>query len=250
MNNTMSTFGNLKLRLLNKLTESFAGESKNEVKDIIKTLKSNKVLAEMYLFYEDIENKYVPNKETATLFVEQVEKLLMERQSNIQDICNVLSEMVGDVETTSNELYECLDVLSEGNTLLNIETKVSSKQKLISFLMSNKPKQVEESLEHTSNMSLLNAVLVNNFNNKYSDFMNESEKEMFVKITSLSGKELENEITTLKEAISSKIDTILSESNDGDLSSKLSEVKNQLSETTNTKYEYYRLVQLKDGLEG
>jgi DNA-binding transcriptional regulator GbsR (MarR family) len=80
--------------------------------------------------------------------------------------------------------------------------------------------------------------------------MNESEKEMFVKITSLSGKELENEITTLKEAISSKIDTILSESNDGDLSSKLSEVKNQLSETTNTKYEYYRLVQLKDGLEG
>ena len=145
---------------------------------------------------------------------------------------------------------KCLDVLSEGNTLLNIETKVSSKQKLISFLMSNKPKHVEQSVEHTSNMSLLNAVLVNNFNNKYSDFMNESEKEMFVKISSLSGKELENEITTLKEAISSKIDTILSESNDGDLSSKLSEVKNQLSETANTKYEYYRLVQLKDGLEG
>lgn len=249
MNKEMSKFGNLKLRLLNRLTESFTSDNKKEVKDMIKLLKSNKVLAEMYLFYEDIENKYIPNKETATLFVEQVEKLLMERQSNINDICGVLSEAVGEVNVNPNELYDALDTLCEGNTLMNIESKVSAKQSLIKFLISNQPKTIEESVPHTENSTLLNAVLVNNFNNKFSDFMNENEKETFMKITSMTSSELDNEITTLKESISTKIDEMLSENNDSEFKSKLNDVKTQLSEMASTKYDYYRLIQLKDGFE-
>ena len=66
----MNKFGELKNKMLTKLTESYTKENKTEVKDILKTIKENKDFKEMYLFYEEIENKYIEDKETAKLYVE------------------------------------------------------------------------------------------------------------------------------------------------------------------------------------
>lgn len=245
----MSKFGNLKLRLLSKLTESFASNNKKEVRNILKSLKSDKVLAEMYLFYEDLENKTISNKETATLFVEQVEKLLTERFSLIGNQCDKLSSMVGEIDVPSNELYECLDVLSEQNTLMNIESKVSAKQKLISHLMSNKTSTIEENEDYTENENLLNTVLVNNFNTKFSDFMNENEKETFKKIVSMSNEDLQTQMVELKENLINKIEGMISENSDAELVNKLTDVKKQVVESNTNKYDYYRMLNLSEGFE-
>ena len=66
----MNKFGAIKTKLLSKLTESYAKENKAEIKDILTTIKENKEFKEMYLFYEEIENKYIDDKETAKLYVE------------------------------------------------------------------------------------------------------------------------------------------------------------------------------------
>ncbi len=67
----MSNFGNVKVKLLNKLTESYTSDNKSEVKEILKQIKSDKNLSEMYLFYEDVENKNISNSETANVFIKQ-----------------------------------------------------------------------------------------------------------------------------------------------------------------------------------
>ena len=72
----MNKFGIIKSKLLTKLTESYANENKAEIKDILTTIKENKDFKEMYLFYEEIENKYIDDKETAQLFVEGVINIL------------------------------------------------------------------------------------------------------------------------------------------------------------------------------
>ena len=52
----MTNFGELKTKLLTKLTESYTSNNKGEIKDLVNKLKSNKSLSEMYVFYENIEN--------------------------------------------------------------------------------------------------------------------------------------------------------------------------------------------------
>ena len=42
--------------------------------------------------------------------------------------------------------------------------------------------------------------------------------------------------------------SILSESKDGDLTGKLTKVKDEVNEMKSSKFNYYRLVQLKNGL--
>ena len=66
----MNKFGIIKSKLLTKLTESYANENKAEIKNVLTTIKENKNFKEMYLFYEEIENKYIEDKEIAKLYVE------------------------------------------------------------------------------------------------------------------------------------------------------------------------------------
>jgi hypothetical protein len=244
----MSNFGNVKMKLLNKLTESYTSDKKSEVKKILKQIKSDKNLSEMYMFYEDIENKNISNTESAKLFVEQVESLLIEKTKVIKESCKSLDKILGNVPIEKNEIYECLDVISEGNTLLNIEKKVESKMKLISHLTKEKTTQVAESSTHTDNQSLLNAVLVNNFNIKFVDFMNEDQKETFKKIVSMEESELKSEMESLRESLNTKIDSLLTES-DNELSDKLTNVKNDVNQSTVSKYNYFRLIELKSSLD-
>jgi len=245
----MSNFGNVKTKLLVKLTESFTSDKKSDVKDLLKQIKSNKNLIEMYLFYEDVENKHIPNVDTARLFVEQIENLLVEKSKLLGEEEFNLSNILKSVTPLKNEIYDCLDVLSEQSSLLNVEKKVNAKQRLISHLTSPKSSNVSESTSYTDNQSLLTAVLVNNFNTKFTDFMNEEQKETFKKIVSMKSEELNREMNSLRESMSQKIEKILTESSDSSLLTKLTEVKKNITESEISKFNYYRLIELNKNLD-
>ena len=195
----MSNFGKLKSKLLTKLTESYNSGNKNEIKRLIKKIKSNKNLVEVHNFYEEMENTYFQHIDSAKLYVETLEPHFINRMKLISGDCKDLNKLLKDVVSESNELYECLDILSEENNIHNISKKIESRKKLIDFLVTEKPKKVvEESSVRIDNDSLLNAVLVNNFNIKFSDFLNESQKESFSKIMSMSNEELINEMSLVR----------------------------------------------------
>lgn len=244
----MNKFGVLKTKMLTKLTESYTQENKKEVKNILNTIKENKEFKELYLFYEEIENKYISDKETAKLYVEGLSTMLKDSVNNLSTFCESLDTKLGDVKTETNELYESLDTLTEKDTLSNIEKKVIAKQKLVEHLTTKK--EILESKDSTlvPNESLLQTVLANNFNVLYSNTLSESQKEELKNILSIPHEELTGKVTDLKESILSNVETLLNESKEEGLVDKLLAVKNEVNTMSTSKYNYYKLLQLKDGL--
>ena len=247
----MNKFGIIKTKMLNKLTESYANENKNEIKSILKEIKENKEFKEMYLFYEEIENKYFEDKEIAKLYVEGLSTYFgqpMGNWNNLNMFCESLHNKLGDVEIETNELYESLDMLSEKDSLSNIEKKVIAKRKLVEHLTTKK--EIIESKETSlvPNETLLNAVLANNFNVLYSNTLSESQKEELKNILSISYDDLITKSNELAESVLSKVDSLLIESSDSELKIKLDNVKKEVNGMSPSKYNYYRLTELKNGL--
>jgi hypothetical protein len=244
----MNKFGVVKSKLLTKLTESYAKQNKAEIKDILTTIKENKDFKEMYLFYEEIENKYIEDNEIAKLYVEGLSTYFGQSISNLNMFCESLESKLVDIEITTNEIYESLDILCEKDSLSNIEKKVIAKKKLIEHLTTKK--EIKESKETTlvPNETLLNAILANNFNVLYNQTLSESEKEELKNILSISHDDLVTKSNELAESVINQISSLLSESNDTDLSKKLNAVKNEVTQMSPSRYNYYRLTELKNGL--
>jgi hypothetical protein len=244
----MNKFGTIKSKLLSKLTESYANENKAEIKDILTTIKENKDFKEMYLFYEEIENKYIEDKETAKLYVEGVITILKQQMDDLTTFCTSLNKMINIESINENEIYNSLDVLIEKDNLSNIEKKVIAKKKLVEHLTTKK--EIKESKDSTlvPNETLLNAVLTNNFNVLYSNTLSESQKVELKDILSIPYEELITKTTELKESIINQVSTLISESSEKDLSTKLNAVKDEVTQMTPSRYNYYRLNELKNGL--
>ena len=247
----MNKFGVIKTKLLNKLTESYAKENKAEIKNILTTIKENKDFKEMYLFYEEIESKTISDKETAKLYVEGLSTYFNQpigNWNNLNIFCESLNKKLGNEEVITNELYGSLDILSEKDSLSNIEKKVIAKKKLVEHLTTKK--EITESKETTlvPNETLLNAVLANNFNALYSNTLSESQKEELKNILSISYDDLITKSNELAESVIKQVSTLLSESNDTDLSTKLKAVKDEVTQMYPSRYNYYRLNELKNGL--
>ena len=247
----MNKFGVIKTKMLTKLTESYSKENKKEVKDILNTIKENKAFKEMYLFYEEIENKYIEDKETAKLYVEGLNTYFGQPMGNWNDLnvfCESLHSKLGDIEIETNELYESLDMLSEKDSLSNIEKKVIAKNKLVNHLTTKKEIQESKGSALVPNETLLQSVLANNFNVLYSNTLSESQKEELKTILSITHDDLIIKSNELQESIINQVSTLLNESNDAELTTKLNKVKDEVSKMTTSKYNYYRLTELKNGL--
>lgn len=246
----MNNFGKIKSKLLKKITEAYEqGELKNNTKNLIKVVKKNKDFKEMYMFYEEIENKYFDDKEVARLYVEEIGNILKQKATKVKDFCEVINMSVYSTQIDENELYDSIDELLEEDSLKNIDKKVIAKKKLVEHLTKKKEIKETELETYTSNENLLHAVLANNFNVLYSNNLNEDQQNELKTILSISNEDLISKTTELKESIISKVGSLLSESNDTDLTTKLSKVKDEVQEMDLSKYNYYRLTQLKNGLD-
>ena len=134
----MNKIGFVKSKILKKLTESFSANDKSEMKTILSKVVSNKDFKEMYLFYEEIENKYFDNVETAKLYVEELNLILKNKAKSIGEFCKELNENLQSIEVDTNELYSYLDQLSEDDNLSNLDKKVIAKKKLVEHLTKKK----------------------------------------------------------------------------------------------------------------
>jgi hypothetical protein len=202
----------------------------------------------MYLFYEEIENKYIEDKEVAKLYVEQLGTLLKNKSKKLNSFCEVLNMSIYDIQVESNELYDNIDQLLEDDNLNNIDKKVIAKLKLVEHLTTKKENVVESSKSHTVNENLLLAVLANNFNVLYTNTLSEEQKTELKTILDLNDIDLKTKTGELKESLLDKIGTLINESTDSDVVKKLSSVKDEVLKKETSKLNYYRLTELKNGL--
>lgn len=244
----MAKVGVIKSKLLKKLTETYSTDNKVEMKNILKLVKENKDFKDLYLFYEEMENKYFDDKEVASLYVEELTKFLKSKSPNLMEFARSLDEKLGDQQINESDLYNALDVLLEEDTLSNLDKKVISKKKLVEHLTTKKVSTQVEQTTHTANENLLHAVLANNFNVLYGKTLSEDQKEQLKNILALTEDELSSQTSELKEAILSQVNNLMSESIDGDLKSKLNQVKDEVHNMEPSKYNFYKLTELKNGL--
>ena len=242
----MATFGNIKNKILVKLTESYGKKDfKNNLNTYFKPITKNDTLKEMYSIYEELEGKTFEDKETATLYVEELSRILKEKTSEIQTDLNQLNESLSNVESKSNDLYESIDSLSTPDNLSNISDKVIAKKYLVEHLTKNKTNE-SLTVDEGVNESLLNSVLVNNFNVSFDKTLNEEEKGRLKNILSLNQEDLETKFEEITESIKGKLDSIVE--SDAEFKTKSIEVKTEINEMTQSKYNLYRLEELLNNL--
>ena len=120
--------------------------------------------------------------------------------------------------------------------------------KLVEHLTTKKETTQLKESTLVPNETLLNAVLANNFNVLYSNTLSESEKEELKNILSIPYEDLLTKTSELKESIINQVSTLISESNETDLFTKLKAVKDEVTQMYPSRYNYYRLNELKNGL--
>jgi len=64
----------------------------------------------------------------------------------------------------------------------------------------------------------------------------------------MTEEELNDSFTTIKEEVNSKVGEMLTESTDPELKNKLDDTKKQVNQMKPTKYNLFKLKQLKEGL--
>lgn len=242
----MATFGHVKNKVLVKLTESYGKKDfKENLKKYFKPIMNSKVLKEMYSLYEDIETMSFDDKETAQLYVEELSKVLKDKHHDVSKSVFDLNESLKDVTKTENPIYESLDILSCPDKLGNISAKVIAKKTLVEHLMKTKTSD-ELNIQQGVNESLLNSVLVNNFNVSYDKTLSEEDKSKLKSILGLSQEDVETEMKSLNETINNKLEELVKE--DKGFESKASQVKKEINEMSYSKYNLYRLQDLLEGL--
>jgi succinate dehydrogenase flavin-adding protein (antitoxin of CptAB toxin-antitoxin module) len=78
--------------------------------------------------------------------------------------------------------------------------------------------------------------------------LSEEQRTELKTILDLNETDLETKTTELKESLLDKIGTLINESTDSDMIKKLSTVKDEVLKKETSKLNYYRLTELKNGL--
>lgn len=239
-----------KTQILNLVTESYIKEDKVKVKEVLTILKENKEIRDLYSLYDTIETKYFDDTNIASLYVEKLSEGLCGKMSliyNDKRMKKILSENVESYDVENSELYTNLDILLHENNLRNIDEKILAKKYLVNYLTTKKEPKDEEVIDNTMNENLLNTVLSVNFNTYYDAILSEDEKSELKTILSMSGEQLNVNFKSLKEEVSTKVTSLINESS-GELKEKLEMTKSELNSMDVSKYNYYKLTQLKNGL--
>lgn len=243
----MTKFGSLKVKILHNLTEAYISEDKKKVRETLKLLKENKDFRELYLFYEEIEDMHIDDKKLAEKYVEQIETILREKVEKVSKYCKTIDEKYSSDNVEGVEVYNHLDILGEANTLKNVQSKIRSREKLVEYLTENKePSKSTNSF--TSNERLLHTVLATKFNDNFEKTLNESEKSELKKFLTLTSDELRSNFETLKEEVNNKLNDLVCEEENTEVKDKLESAIRETNRMKPTKYNLYKLQQLKNGL--
>ncbi len=228
----MQNFGKIKNVFNEIMVEGLIrkdAKRKDIFKQYLKLIKENEVLKAQFFIYDNIENKVESNELKATIFLQENLALLKKftkkqiQEANVKLALPILFEQ--EIATSFDELHENISklILTEKNAK-NIDAVVEATSFIINYIMNNTVKEITEAIELPN--SMISTILVDNYNEKYSD-LNESEKELLKALLGSDDvKKKEIYSTTLRECID-LIDTKLGNS-DVETKDKLLRVKDKL----------------------
>lgn len=252
----MQNFGKIKNAFNGILVEAIATKNSKDKQlfgKYVKSINENKVLRTQFLIYNNIENKVEDNEFKANLFLQEnlnllnkfSKKEILEANEKLASILSVNSEVCDN-----ENLYENISTLifTERNSE-NIDMVIEATTSVIKYITENKVKETSESLGLPN--SMLTSIMVEKYNNKYSD-IDESDKKI---IKTLLDSDDETKKQVYKDTIRECID-LINEKYDGfpiDTKEKLLKIKDKLLNDKGEINENYitnisKLVDLKSSL--
>ena len=251
-------FGHINTLYGNILSESVISKnegSKKLFKNYLKTIRENEILKTQFLVYSNIENKVERDINKATMFVK--ENIDLFSKYNKQDIFEANKKLVydlifeQDVENEKLDLHENISILIfTEKTPQNIDVIVEAMDKVVDYIVNNKPYEINEAIELP--MSMVTTMLVEKYNQKYS-ILDESQKKVLKVLVESSDEEKKNVYKELLSECLSLINEKL-DTSDLDTKDKLLKVKEKLLNDKQEINEDFiknisKLVELRDGLK-
>lgn len=231
-------FGVIKTLVENKLIKSFAEKNLDkDMKLFKKTILEDKSFKRLYFIYDTLKENKGLDKETATYMVDD----LVNESKSLKISNKTLKFIEKWTKSVINEnQYSKIDDLIYGDSLVP-EKKSIAKKEIIESL--TKKPIVKESKKIVPIKTMLK--IANNTIGKKLSELNESDREKVLSI--LKSEPSEEEFKSLKENTISKIDQLISESDD-ELKKALTETKEKIASSNYSKKEFIKLNQLNQGL--
>ena len=148
MNKNVKNFGKIKNTYNTILVESITSkkdENKSVFKKYIKTIKSDEILKEQFLIFNNIENKVETDRAKATEYVKESIALLSKypKQSIIESNAKLFNDIVWefDADYDKKDLHEAITTLvftdRKANTL---DAILEATDKVVDYIINNKTK--------------------------------------------------------------------------------------------------------------
>lgn len=254
----MQRFGVLKTMFNNLMIESISSKNEQNKKlfrEYVNAVKSDKVLRDQFLVYNNIENKCEVNESKANNFVmANIDSLNIYTKKELEEANQKLVNILEGVEISveESEIYKNIsDIIYTETTLDNIENRLDLIESVKNYVINNDVKSmVKENTELVPNSMLLN-ISVEKFNDKYSE-LSESVKSVLKTIIESDDDGKINLLKNLKKECLSLVNEHLNETSNSDIKNALLDTKERILdlEYTNESFiaDINRLITLKEDL--
>ena len=244
----MNKFGQIKSNIEKGLISLYGKETfKSTMKDFKNKVLSKKNISEAFFLYDEFSSKKGMDSEIAPDYInesfEQLRTIIEKNQKDIEELAKWAETLVK--ESASNE-YTDIDYVLYEKSVKNLEKVLESKNRIKKSITT---KKVEKTITESVNLPLSSMLKIasNTFNKEYGN-ISESEKEELRGLLSMTKSEITSEMETLRESVVSKLSNTLNESNDKELSEKVSDTIKKIQESPNDLVNLYKLRQLNTGL--
>jgi len=231
----MKTFGTIKTKIEDKLTDSY---KKNTFKKELKKFKSlvleDKNIAQIYHIYDNLSKPQGYSEETSKLFLD--EAINMVKKSIEKTDFKKLNEWISDVK--SENRYSHIDMIVEGK-VQQIESIINSKKLIIENLQKKQDKKEVINLPLKTMLGVANKALSSIVSN-----LNEEEKKELTHIISLSENDIKIQFSDLKESTIKKLESLLLEQTDVELVNKIQDTITKIKDETPGSLSLYKLLTL------
>ena len=231
------TFGQVKSTIEENLLHSYKNEKefKKTLREFKENVLNDKKFSKLFSIYEQLSTPQGLSEKDAELFLNEGINLISKIIPSVK--------MPSSKNITKNNNYTDIDNLVYTNKH-NIIERIQSKKNILNLLMSES-KKINESVKipFSSMVKIANQTLEN-----YIQSMDKDSKKLFLEVIKSDKDSLEKEYSTLKENTITKLNTLLSNQNEQEMKSKISETIEKLQNENFTQINYVKLISLENGL--
>ena len=210
-------------------------------------MKYSKVIREFFTLYNEIDSKNFKTEEEAKEYLNESIEYLKTNRDKLSKALPILNKIVEDRKELCtkdiNPIYESIDNIVFNNTIVNLE-KISKSKKFLGESMVG----LNQPTSKIKNPKILSHILSKKYGEEYNTELTETQQNILKNTLLMTEDTLTNEFTNIKEITLNKINSILKESKDDNLSVKLVEVKNEINALEATKKSYIKVRSLLEDL--